>query len=123
MITQEFTIEKMPALLWGEKSDKLIVAVHGNQSHKQDAPLALLAQEAAPLGYQVLSFDLPQHGERVYETDFIMPDECVNELKSMYSYAANHAEKISLFGCSMGAYFELLTFSDFEIDKVWLICT
>ena len=81
----------------------------------------ILADEAIRKGYQVLSFDLPQHGERVYETDFIMPDECVKELTYMYEYAKTHAREISLFGCSMGAYFELLAFADFDIDKVFFL--
>ena len=81
----------------------------------------VLADEAIKKGYQILSFDLPQHGERVYETDFIMPDECVKELTYMYEYAKMHAKRISLFGCSMGAYFELLTFADFDIDKVFFL--
>ncbi len=55
-------------------------------------------------GYQVLGFDFPQHGERVYETDFIMQDQCVREPESMYEYAKGHAQAVSLFGCSMGAY-------------------
>ena len=33
----------------------------------------VLAEEANVKGYQILSFDLPQHEERVYETDFITP--------------------------------------------------
>lgn len=30
----------------------------------------------------------------------------------MYDYAMEHAQKASLFGCSMGAYFQLLAFAD-----------
>lgn len=117
MITQEFTIEKMPALLWGEKSDKLIVAVHGNQSHKQDAPLALLAQEAAPLGYQVLSFDLPQHGERQAEETLCKVQQCVYELGQVMEFATKQSKEISLFACSMGAYFSLLAYETIPLRQ------
>ena len=50
-----------------------------------------------------------------------MPDKCVRELNFMYSYAIKHAKKISIFGCSMGAYFDLLTFADTDIDRVWFL--
>lgn len=110
MIMQELTIEGIPALLWGEKSDKLMIAVHGNQSHKQDAPIALLAQEAAPLGYQVLSFDLPQHGDRQTEETLCKVQQCVYELGQVMEFARKQAEEISLFACSMGAYFSLLAY-------------
>lgn len=111
----------VPAIIWGKPSDRMIIAAHGSHSSKIDDCIWILAEEAVKKGYQVLSFDLPQHGERVYETDFIMPDECVRELLAMYAYAKDHAQKVSLFGCSMGAYFQLLTFAEQEIDRVWFL--
>lgn len=121
MELNKIKIDGIPALIWGEPSDKMIIAAHGSHSSKIDDCMWVLADEAIKKGYQVLSFDLPQHGERVYETDFIMPDECVRELKAMYAFAGEHADKISLFGCSMGAYFELLAFSDTPIDRAWFL--
>lgn len=121
MNLNKIKINGIPAIIWGKPSDKMIIAAHGSHSSKIDDCMWILADEAIKKGYQVLSFDLPQHGERVYETDFIMPDECVKELTYMYEYAKTHAREISLFGCSMGAYFELLTFADFDIDKVFFL--
>ena len=121
MNLNKIRIDGIPAIVWGEPSDKMIIAVHGSHSSKIDDCMWVLADEAIKQGYQVLSFDLPGHGERVYETDFIMPDECVRELTAMYVYAKEYAREISLFGCSMGAYFELLTFPDIDIDRVWLL--
>ena len=121
MNLNKIKINGIPAIIWGKPSDKMIIAAHGSHSSKIDDCMWILADEAIKKGYQVLSFDLPQHGERVYETDFIMPDECVKELTYMYEYAKKHAREISLFGCSMGAYFELLTFTDFDIDKVFFL--
>lgn len=67
MIKENISINNIPAILWGEKSPKLFIAVHGNMSAKDDVPIALLAEEAIPSGYQVLSFDLPEHGDRKAE--------------------------------------------------------
>ena len=125
MNLQKIRIDGIPSVLWGDAgekiSEKIIIAAHGSHSSKIDDCIWILAEEAVKCGYQVLSFDLPQHGERVYETDILMPDQCVRELNAMYAWAKAHARQISLFGCSMGAYFELLTFAEVAIEKVWFL--
>lgn len=121
MNLNKIRIDGIPTLIWGKPSNKIIIAAHGSHSSKIDDCMWVLADEAIKQGYQIISFDLPQHGERVYEKDFIMPDECVRELMVMYDYAKEHAQKISLFGCSMGAYFQLLTFAEVAIDRVWFL--
>ena len=55
--------------LWGEPSDRLFIAVHGNMSSKDDDAIVIFAEEATDKGYQVLSFDLPEHGEHFFHTD------------------------------------------------------
>lgn len=111
----------IPAIRWGAPGGRMIIAAHGSRSSKIDDCIWILAEEAVKKGYQVLSFDLPQHGERVYETDRLMPDRCVRELRAVYAYARERAEEVSLFGCSMGAYFQLLAFADAEIERVWFL--
>ena len=81
----------------------------------------VLAEEAVKRGYQVLSFDLPQHGERVYETEPCMVQQCVLELSDVLRYAQTKAEHISLFACSMGAYFSLLAFANEPIKRAWFL--
>jgi hypothetical protein len=34
MLKINLTIRSIPAILWGESSDKLVIAVHGNMSRK-----------------------------------------------------------------------------------------
>ncbi|MEA5012746.1 MAG: alpha/beta fold hydrolase [Angelakisella sp.] len=104
----ELRIGHIPALLWGEPTCHLLVAVHGNMSHKSDTVIALLAEYAVERGYQVLSFDLPEHGDRKSETTLCKVQTCVEELHTIMAYAKTIAQEISLFGCSMGAYFSLL---------------
>ncbi len=65
MFKNSFKISNIPAVLWGDKSEKIFIAVHGNMSNKEDAVIQILAEEADRKGYQVLSFDLPEHGERI----------------------------------------------------------
>ena len=112
MNTKPISISSIPAVIWGEPSDKLILAVHGNQSSMTDVPIALLAEEADSLGFQVLSFDLPEHGERKDAPERCNPQNCSRDLAAVLAYAKANDEEISLFACSMGAYFSLLTYAD-----------
>lgn len=122
MVTVEkLKINNIPAILWGNKSTKLIIAVHGNHSSKIDDCIWILAEEASKCGYQVLSFDLPKHGERAHETEPCMVQNCVKELAAVMDYGKQRAEEISLFGCSMGAYFSLLAYKDEKIRHTWFL--
>ncbi|WP_371362021.1 IS1595 family transposase ISBth19 [Sporomusa rhizae] len=87
MVKQNLLIENIPAILWGEKNTKIMVAVHGNMSNKTDVPIAMLAEEAIPLGYQVLSFDLPQHGDRKEEPTLCKVQNCVQDLCKIMDFA------------------------------------
>ncbi len=110
MQKQHLGIENIPAILWGESSDKLFIAVHGNMSNKADDVIVALAEEVVPLGYQVLSFDLPEHGDRTDEGYPCNVQNCVADLKAIMRYAQSISANISLFACSMGAYFSLLAY-------------
>ena len=111
MIKNNLKIENIPAILWGDKSDKLFVVVHGNMSNKADDSIIVFAEEATALGYQVLSFDLPQHGDRKDDTYLCNVQNCVQDLHTIMTYAKSLSNHISLFACSMGAYFSLLAYS------------
>ncbi|MGG4196494.1 alpha/beta hydrolase [Paenibacillus jamilae] len=111
MIKNNLKIENIPAILWGDKTDKLFVVVHGNMSNKADDSIIVFAEEATAAGYQVLSFDLPQHGDRKDEPYLCNVQNCVQDLNTIMTYAKSLSNHISLFACSMGAYFSLLAYS------------
>lgn len=117
MERKEFALCGIPAILWGKPSDRVIVAVHGNMSHKSDMVIQLLAHSAAAKGYQVLSFDLPEHGDRKEEATRCKVQECVKELAGVMDYAQAGWSDVGLFGCSMGAYFGLLACRDRKLTK------
>ncbi len=117
MIKQKFKIENIPAILWGDKSEKLFVVVHGNMSNKEDDCIWIFAEEAVGLGYQVLSFDLPEHGERKGEGYLCKVQNCVKDLEVIMNYTKNLYNDISVFACSMGAYFSLLAYKDEDIKQ------
>lgn len=117
MQKKNFVIDNIPAVLWGETSDKLFIAVHGDQSNKSDAVIAILAEQAAEKGYQTLSFDLPGHGERKNDPHLCKVQNCVEDLAQVMKYAREIAGDISLFGCSVGAYFSMLAFKNDDLRQ------
>ncbi len=55
-------INNIPSMIWGEKCNRVFIAVHGNMSNKEDEVIKIFAEKVISKGYQVLSFDLPEHG-------------------------------------------------------------
>jgi len=120
MKTEKININNIPAMVWGEKKSKVFIAVHGNMSNKEDKVIQILAEKAANEGYQVLSFDLPEHGERKNDTTYLCKvQNCVKDLKQIMEYAKENYnyKEINLWACSMGAYFSLLAYKDENIKR------
>ncbi|EJR17320.1 alpha/beta hydrolase [Bacillus cereus group sp. WSBC 10925] len=117
MLKDNFNINNIPTVLWGDKSEKVFIAVHGNMSNKEDAVIQILAEEANQKGYQVLSFDLPEHGERTNDNTPCKVQFCVSELSIIMNYAKEHWKEVSVFACSIGAYFSLLAYQNDVIEK------
>lgn len=121
MEKKQFNIGSIPAILWGGGAEKVIIAVHGNQSNKADTPIVMLAENALPKGYQVLSFDLPEHGDRKADAGLCKVQECVRELTEVMGYAKAGWKNISLFGNSMGAYFSLMAYAQETLEHAWFL--
>ena len=121
MKRENLFIENIPAVVWGDSSKSAFIAVHGDMSHKADDAIAVFAQEAVSNGYQVISFDLPEHGDRKHESTPCKVQNCVRELHAVMRYARSHFENISLFACSMGAYFGLLAYLQEELKQALLL--
>jgi len=107
---ENIRIDKIPSLIWGERSDKVFIAVHGKMSCKENFPV--LAGVAGRRGYQVLSFDLPEHGERKSKAYACTPWNGVHDLQRILQYANRRWAEVSLYAESLGAYFSLLACPD-----------
>ena len=114
MKTQKFMLGDIPAILWGEDSNRVYVHVHGKMSRKEFAES--FAAIAETKGYQTLSFDLPEHGER---TDSKRCDvwDGVSDLRTISDYAFANWERVSLYACSIGAYFSLNAYNTMPFEK------
>ena len=118
MKTERINIDGIPSIIWGEKSSKVFIAVHGNMSNKEDEVIKILAEKVIGKGYQLLSFDLPEHGERKNDTTYLCKvQNCVKDLKQIIEYAKLNYSEINLWACSMGAYFSLVAYKNEEIKQ------
>lgn len=114
MQTEKMIISGIPAILWGQPSDRLYIHVHGKMSRKEYAEQ--FAEIAGEKGYQTLSFDLPDHGERAGQCRCDIWSG-MRDLTSIADYAFERFPHISLFACSMGAYFSLNAYADRPFEK------
>ncbi len=118
MKTERIKIDNIPSIIWGEKSCKVFIAIHGNMSNKEDEVIQILADNITNKGYQLISFDLPEHGERKVDTKYLCKvQNCVNDLKKVMEYAKANYSEISIWACSIGAYFSLLAYKEENIKK------
>ena len=115
MKEERFPIANIPAMLYGDSEEKLFLYIHGKMGFKEEA--ARFAEIACAKGYQVLSIDLPGHGERAGEMKRFVPWEVVPELQAVYGFARQRWKHISLCANSIGAYFSLLAFRDAKLEK------
>ena len=108
-------INHIPALVWGEKSDKVYLCVHGKMSSKESAEgIANIAEQR---GYQTISFDLPGHGERQNEDKRCDIWNGIHDLTVIGDYVFTNWKEVSLYACSLGAYFCLNTYHTRNIKK------
>lgn len=118
MNIQRLQLGAVPAVVWGAPSDTVYLAVHGNLSNKEDIVIRMLAERLADSGIQLLSFDLPEHGERKQDTAYLCTvQNCVADLTQVMAYARQLWRRINLWACSMGAYFSLLAYRDEPLDR------
>lgn len=111
METKRIKINNIPSIIWGEKSSKVFIAIHGNMSNKEDKVIEILANKVTNKGYQLISFDLPEHGERKIDTNYLCKvQNCINDLKQIIEYAKANYNEINIWACSIGAYFSLLAY-------------
>lgn len=107
----------IPAIVWGEKSNKVIIGVHGYFSNKEDRHMEILSEVANSMGYSLITFDLPEHGAREDKEFKCNPWNGKEDLEAVYTYACGIWDEISIFACSLGAYFSLLSYREMKLDK------
>ena len=124
-------ISGIPAILWGSRSEACFIYVHGKMGCKEYAES--FARIAAEKGYQTLSFDLPEHGERKNSPERCDVRNGIRDLNVIADYVFERWQRVSLYACSLGAYFSLNAYAEGErgfekclfqspiVDMEWLV--
>jgi len=115
MTFEKFEIGRIPALIYGETSSKGYLFVHGKSGCKEEGEA--FAEIVCPKGFQVISIDLPGHGEREKELNQFDPWHAVPELKQVMDFAKRKWRDISLRANSIGAWFSMLALSDEKLAQ------
>ena len=110
MKTEAFNIGSTPALLIGEKCDKVFLFVHGLHGRKEEA--LDFAEVATPKGYQVMGIDLPVERK---------PWEVMPLLNEVRDYLYHNWKSVSIRANSIGSWFSLLAFQGKEIELALLV--
>lgn len=106
-----FSIGPTPATLWGPELGSVFLFVHSPGGNRREA--APFAELAVPLGWQVLSVDLPEHGGR-QDGAPLLPWVAVPELQAVDAYLRAHWRRVSLRATSIGAWLSLQSLGTVE---------
>lgn len=115
MRCEKITIRGIPAILWGSPGESVYIHVHGKMSRKEFAQD--FAEIARRKGYQTLSFDLPEHGERTDPACRCDVWNGMHDLNCIADFAFENWKHVSLYACSLGAYFALQTYADRKLEN------
>lgn len=119
MREEYLNIGEIPAVLYGEATNRLYLFVHGKQGCKEEGKA--FAEIVCSKGWQVLGIDLPEHGVRQNSVPSFYPWHVVPELRSVLEYARQHWNAISLLANSVGAWFSMLAFAGEPLEKALFV--
>lgn len=87
-MTKEYLdIGGIPAKLYrAENAVGTVLAVHGFAGSKESAAIEGLAALVCPRGLNVLTYDLPAHGERTESADQLNAERCIREMLMVEQY-------------------------------------
>ena len=119
MKTEYVQIGTAPGVLYGEPANQGYLFLHGQMGRKEEAEA--FARVACPKGYQVLSVDLPGHGERQGRDEELTPWAAVPDIRAALDWARCRWRSVSLRANSIGAYFSMLAFAGATIEKALFV--
>ena len=114
MQQQKQLIHGIPAIIWGAPAERVYVFVHGKASCKEEAER--FAGLVAAKGCQVISFDLPEHGERKDDPRACDVHNGIADLQTIMAFVRERWSRIDLFANSLGAYFSLMAYRDLRFE-------
>ena len=109
----------IPAVLYGKRSRKVYLYVHGKNGSAAEA--ARFARTACPAGWQVLAVDLPEHGTRKNSPEKLVPWVVTRELQAVYARVQPVWKQIRVYGVSIGAWFAMQALQTQTPEKALLV--
>ena len=70
MVIAKIHVWKVPVLLYGDFADRVLIYIHGQDGRKEEAES--FAEIATNYDWQVISADLPEHGEKRIRQDLYL---------------------------------------------------
>ena len=119
MKKQTVTLAGVPAVLYGERSHKVYLYLHGKNGCKEEAER--FAAAACEAGWQVLAIDLPEHGARKNSPEQLLPWVVVPELQAVYARMKPVWAHIRLYGVSIGAWLAMQALQADAPEKTLLV--
>ena len=117
---EELILDGVPALRWGRPGGRAVIGVHGRFSNKRDPVMAQCGDVIASRGDQLITFDLPTHGDREDDKAF-NPMEASPEVRTFAQLARSQSTEIGLLANSIGAYFSLCDTPAGTFERAWLV--
>ena len=112
-------IAGIPAVLYGKRSRRVYLYVHGKNGSAAEA--ARFARTACPAGWQVLAVDLPEHGTRKNSPEKLVPWVVTRELQAVYARMQPVWKHIRVYGVSIGAWFAMQALQTQKPEKALLV--
>ena len=119
MKKQNLTLAGVPAILYGERSRKVYLYVHGKNGCKEEAER--FANTACAAGWQGLAIDLPEHGARKDRPEQLLPWAVVPEIQAVYARMQPVWPHIRLYGVSIGAWLAMQALRAEKLEKALLV--
>ena len=119
MKKQNLTLAGVPAILYGKRSRKVYLYVHGKNGCKEEAER--FANTACAAGWQVLAIDLPEHGARKDRPEQLLPWAVVPEIQAVYARMQSGWPHIRLYGVSIGAWLVMQALRAEKPEKALLV--
>ena len=119
MKQQKLTIAGVPAILYGSRSRRVYLYIHGKNGCKEEAER--FANTACACGWQVLAIDLPEHGSRKNGPEKLVPWVVIPELQAVYARMQPVWPHIRLYGVSIGAWLAMQALQAEKLEKAMLV--
>lgn len=121
MKTEYKEIAGVPAIIIGERSEKVYLFVHGKMGNKEEA--LRFAEIACPAGFQVVGIDLPEHGSRKDSEEKLLPRVVVPELRRVFLCLKEGWRETRIRANSIGAWFSMLAAQgeQVQVNKALLV--